>query len=258
MTGTITITVASTRGSVPREAGTSMRVWADGQSGTIGGGALEFEAARQARDMLQTGVATAKRVIPLGPDLGQCCGGSVTLNFTDEVAVNAHTAPPLWIWGAGHVGRAIAGVMAPMGDRAVTVIDTSTDRIPTDLPPAISPLVASDPLRVVPHAPQDADHIIVTYSHDLDLALCDTLLRHGFASCGLIGSHTKWARFQRRLVRMGHSDAQILRIACPIGSPALGKHPQAIAVGVAAALICPSADLTTDLTTHMNTGESTA
>ncbi len=258
MTGAITVTVASTRGSVPREAGTSMRVWADGQSGTIGGGALEFEAARQARDMLKTGTTTAERVIPLGPDLGQCCGGSVTLNFTHEDAVYAHTAPPLWIWGAGHVGRAIAGVMAPMDDRAITVVDTSTDRMPRDLPTQISPLVASDPVRVVAHAPKGADHIIVTYSHDLDLALCDALLRHGFASCGLIGSHTKWARFQRRLTGMGHADAQILRIACPIGSPALGKHPQAIAVGVAAALICPSADLTTDLPAHMKTGESTA
>ena len=103
-----------------------------------------------------------------------------------------------------------------------------------DLIPGVEPLVAQDPLRVVSHAPHDAEHLVLTYSHDLDLKLCDALLRHGFGSCGLIGSATKWARFRKRLAAMGHTDAQIARIACPIGDPTLGKHPQAIAVGVAA------------------------
>jgi len=92
----------------------------------------------------------------------------------------------------------------------------------------------------VPHAPARADHLIVTYSHDLDLKLCDALLRHDFASCGLIGSATKWARFRSRLAALGHSEAEISRIACPIGDPALGKHPQAIAVGTAAGLLSPA------------------
>ena len=243
----ITVTVAATRGSVPREAGTFMQVWADGQSGTIGGGALEYQATRQAREMLENGIDTANRVIPLGPDLGQCCGGAVTLHYNRETSNVAQNAPPLWVWGAGHVGRAITNVMAPIGDRSITVIDTKVERMPKDLPANATPLVAADPIRVVHHAPADADHIIVTYSHDLDLNLCDALLRHGFASCGLIGSHTKWARFQRRLAGMGHTNAQILRIACPIGDPSLGKHPQAIAVGVSAALMCTSADLAPDL-----------
>jgi xanthine dehydrogenase accessory factor len=89
----------------------------------------------------------------------------------------------------------------------------------------------------VGHAPQEADHLIMTYAHDLDLALCHALLKHGFASAGLIGSATKWARFRTRLAALGHSPAQISRIACPIGDPHLGKHPQAIAVGVATALL---------------------
>ncbi|HEY0274759.1 MAG TPA: XdhC family protein, partial [Paenirhodobacter sp.] len=88
-----------------------------------------------------------------------------------------------------------------------------------------------------PLAPADARHLILTFSHALDLDLCHRLLRHGFSRCGLIGSASKWARFRSRLSALGHSDAQILRIACPIGDPTLGKHPQAIAVGVAAALL---------------------
>lgn len=257
MTESITVTVTATRGSVPREAGTFMRVWANGQSGTIGGGALEYQATQQARDMLERGTINTERVIPLGPDLGQCCGGSVTLRFNREAATVAQNAPPLWIWGAGHVGRSIAQVMAPVGDRAITVIDTTAVRMPADLPANVAPLVAADPLRVVGRAPANTDHIIVTYSHDLDLALCDAMLRHGFASCGLIGSHTKWVRFQRRLAGMGHTNAQILRIACPIGNPSLGKHPQAIAVGVAAALICSSADLTAHRAGIIKTGDIT-
>ena len=78
---------------------------------------------------------------------------------------------------------------------------------------------------------------MLTYSHEIDLNLCDRLLRRGFASLGLIGSATKWARFRNRLAAMGHADAEIARITCPIGDPSLGKHPQAIAVGVAARLL---------------------
>lgn len=237
MTETITVTVAATRGSAPREAGASMRVWHAGQSGTIGGGALEWEAARIARDMLTTGTERMERTIPLGPDLGQCCGGVVTLIFHRDAAQHSHIQPPLWIWGAGHVGRAIARVIAPLEDREIILVDVAADRFPDALPQTVSPLVASDPVRVVARAPAKADHLILTYSHDLDLALCDALLRHGFNRAGLIGSSTKRARFCSRLGKMGHASAEISRIACPIGDVALGKHPQAIAVGVSAALV---------------------
>ncbi|MCF2906528.1 xanthine dehydrogenase accessory protein XdhC [Octadecabacter sp. CECT 8868] len=237
----ITVTVQNTRGSAPRDAGTTMRVWADRQSGTIGGGALEWDAARIARDMLTSGGQDTTRTIPLGPDLGQCCGGSVTLAFTRTASEPTFTEPPLWIWGAGHVGRSIANVLAPLEDRDITLIDTTHERMPETLAATVSPLVAAKPVLAVPHAPINADHLILTYSHDIDLALCDALLRHDFASVGLIGSTTKWARFRSRLASMGHEPAQITRIACPIGDPSLGKHPQAIAVGVAAALISASA-----------------
>jgi len=214
-----------------------MRVFADHQDGTIGGGALEWEATALAREMLQNGKAEMQRVMPLGPDLGQCCGGTVTLGFQRNAATGGTTQPALWIWGAGHVGRAIAGVFAPFQDRPITLIDTTTARMPRDLPDGVAPLVAADPLMVVPHAPDDADHLILTYSHDIDLALCDALLRRGFGSIGLIGSDTKWVKFRRRLHAMGHVPAQIARIACPIGDPSLGKHPQAIALSVATAML---------------------
>ena len=266
----VRILVASTAGSIPREAGTAMLVWADALDGTIGGGALENEAVAEARRLLRAGGGPLRRTVPLGPALGQCCGGSVQLVWERLEAapplarplLPARGAPPARppgppppvpprrlgesepappppprVWGAGHVGRAVVAVLAPFPDRAITWVDLSADLFPEAVPPGVTTLPAADPPVLVPFAPHDADHLVLTRSHAVDLALCDRLLRHGFASLGLIGSATKRARFQARLREMGHAPAQISRIACPIGDPSLGKHPQAIAVGAAAALV---------------------
>ena len=233
----IRVTVAASRGSAPREAGAAMLVWPDRTEGSIGGGALEWEATRIAREMLETGRPQAARTLPLGPALGQCCGGAVRLEFLAAERLPEPPSTPLWIWGAGHVGRALVHTIAPLNAFGITWIDTAPERFPQDIPASVHRLVAADPPRLMPHAPQDARHLIVTYSHEIDLALCHAALVHGFAACGLVGSDTKWARFRARLGRLGHADARILRIDCPIGMRALGKHPQAIAIGVAARLL---------------------
>jgi xanthine dehydrogenase accessory factor len=257
-------------GSVPREAGTPLLVWAAAAEGTVGGGALENEAVAEARRLLAEGGGPLRRTVPLGPALGQCCGGSVTLvwerleaapalaralgpvrgeppalvpgaapAFRDGWLAESEPAEPrpLWVWGAGHVGRAIVAVMAPLPDRAITWVDLAPGLFPAAVPAGVTVVPAAAPAALVPFAAPDADHLVLTRSHALDLALCDALLRHRFASLGLIGSQTKLARFRGRLRDLGHSAEQIGRIACPIGDPGLGKHPQAIAVGVAAALI---------------------
>jgi xanthine dehydrogenase accessory factor len=143
----------------------------------------------------------------------------------------------LWLHGAGHVGRAVVGLMAALPDWSVTWVDTAPDRFPAECPAQVTQLVAREPQRVVGHAPAQAHHLVMTYSHALDLDLCHALLEHGFASAGLIGSATKWARFRARLRQLGHVDASINRITCPIGAPSLGKHPQAIAIGTVASLL---------------------
>ncbi|CTQ33505.1 xanthine dehydrogenase accessory protein XdhC [Jannaschia rubra] len=260
------VVLARTRGSVPRGAGTSMTVWSDGFDGTIGGGALEWRALSVAREVLASGAPRVEKM-PLGPALGQCCGGSVTMVIERLDAtppspwlrrVEGAAAPPdltgfafrdgwlreeeatparaIWIWGAGHVGAALVSVLSPLPDIALTWVDTAADRFPA-VPEGVTGLVAADSAAAMLHAPIAAEHIILTYSHDIDLALCHAALGRGFRSVGLIGSATKWARFRSRLAALGHAPAQIDRIRCPIGDPALGKHPQAIAVGVAAALL---------------------
>lgn len=277
------VVIAGHEGSSPREAGAAMLVWEGGQSGTIGGGALEWEAAKAARAQLAAGGAAQVRRVPLGPALGQCCGGAVTLvtevfsagalpvaaqglaarsldgspmplavrRMQDRARAQgslpapqlvqgwmvepvARPARALWIWGAGHVGRALVDVLAPLPDLAITWVDIAAERFPAPLPPGLTALPVPDPADAVALAPAHAEHLILTFSHALDLELCHRLLSHGFARCGLIGSATKWARFRSRLAALGHSPARIAAIDCPIGRPALGKHPQAIAIGVAA------------------------
>ena len=237
MSGWIKVEVIGTEGSVPREVGATMIVHADRIEGTIGGGSLEWSAMARARHMLTEGAKTHQERVVLGPDMGQCCGGRVTLSYAVEAQAKEYLEPPLFIWGAGHVGRAIAAVLAPLEDRQITLIDTSAERLPSPIPANVDGLAAADPLLVLPRLPKDGFHLILTYSHQLDLTLCDGLLHHGFAQCGLIGSKTKWARFRSRLKSMGHDNAKISRIQCPIGDPRLGKHPQAIAVSVAHGLL---------------------
>ncbi len=245
MSKPIRITVTKTAGSAPRDAGTQMLVWPDRIAGTIGGGALEWDAIAEARKMLTEGRETLTRRIPLGPGLGQCCGGAVTLLWEKGDALDAPPARALWIYGAGHVGRAIVNVMAPLPDFDITWVDTGADRFPeTD----VTTLVAQDPAAVVKHAPDDAEHLILTYSHDLDLAICHAILSRPFAGAGLIGSATKWARFKTRLAALGHDPAHVSRIACPIGDPTFGKHPAALALGVATAMISRTDARTKDRT----------
>lgn len=285
---TARVVIAAHQGSSPREVGAAMLVWATGQSGTIGGGALEHQATAAARAMLAQAASRLTRHA-LGPQLGQCCGGAVTLLTEVYSAESLPTEAPLiarpaaatpmplavkrllaiarnqgslpapqliegwmveplaqplrqlWVWGAGHVGRALVHTLAPLPDLAITWVDTAPDRFPATLPENTRALPVADPANAVALAPPDAEHLILTYSHALDLDLCHRLLSHGFSACGLIGSATKWARFRSRLAALGHSPHTIAKIICPIGDPALGKHPQAIAIGVASQFLRPQA-----------------
>ncbi|WP_210093036.1 xanthine dehydrogenase accessory protein XdhC [Ruegeria sp. HKCCSP346] len=282
----VRVVIAGIKGSSPREVGAAMLVWKDGQSGTIGGGTLEYQAAEAARS--QT-VATRLTHHTLGPDMGQCCGGAVSLfsevydlkkveTLDDTIIARSASggavplsvkrvlaaarsqgiapetrlidgwmiepvhkpARNLWIWGAGHVGRALVDVLSPLPDLAITWVDTGPERFPDVIPAGVTDLPATKPVELVRHAPPNAEHLVLTYSHNLDLELCNRLLLHDFRFAGLIGSATKWARFRSRLAALGHPPDRISRITCPIGDPSLGKHPQMIAVGVAAQLLRPA------------------
>ncbi len=252
----VVIEVSAARGSVPRAAGTRMLVSASACAGTIGGGHLEWKAIAKSREIL-AGTAPAPgeglphtEHYPLGPALGQCCGGAVTLAYAllDAEAV-AHWPPPepwfhLQLYGAGHVGRAIVHALAPL-PLHVAWFDEREEEFGAALPfcahaNAQIETHCVDTLEAeVRHAPSGAFYLVLTHQHDLDLRITEAILRRGdFGYLGLIGSKTKRQRFMHRFEERGLAAETIARITCPIGVPGIeGKEPEAIAVAVVAQLL---------------------
>ena len=241
------IEVLHATGSVPREAGTRMLVTAHEAFGTVGGGHLELVAIEQARARLARGEpAPHVQRHPLGPALGQCCGGVVTLRHSrlDAQALAAWPeAPPrffLQLYGAGHVGRAIAALLATLPCR-VQWIDAREDEFPAGLhlPPHIDKVCAEPVEAEVASAPAGAHVLVLTHSHDLDFEIVRAWLARGdFAFLGLIGSRTKRARFEHRLLARGHAPEAVARVCCPIGVPGLtGKEPEVVAISAVAQLL---------------------
>ena len=143
----VLVRVARARGSVPRAVGTWMAVFADALVGTIGGGHLEWDAIAQARTHLQAPLTPPEswtRDIVLGPNLGQCCGGALTLCFAPITAADAPAlrerlatpVTPVALFGGGHVGRALVHALSPL-PFTVHWIDSRDEVFPDPLPPGV-------------------------------------------------------------------------------------------------------------------------
>ncbi len=258
----VLVCVEATQGSVPREAGTCMLVFAQAVAGTIGGGQLEFQAIAHARDRMAAGPASPPaqdaqdtqlpdiRRYPLGPSLGQCCGGVVHLRYEalapgSGPGLAARLAPrlhPMALFGGGHVGRALVQVLA-MLPYAVTWIDSRDEVFPAQVPPTVR-CEHSDPVQAaVAGLAPGSQVLVMSFSHAEDLDIVAACLRRqrergDLAFIGLIGSQTKWATFRHRLEARGFTGAELARVTCPIGLPGItGKEPEVIAVSVAAQLL---------------------
>jgi xanthine dehydrogenase accessory factor len=250
----VLVQVASTQGSVPREAGSWMAVFDDALVGTLGGGHLEFQAIARARAMLgaqavQAPPATLER-FALGPALGQCCGGVMHLRFEPVSASDGPSLAlrlsgawvPVALFGGGHVGHALVQVLAPLPFQ-VSWIDSRDEVFPDRLPERVR-CEHSEPVQaaVATLAPQSRV-LIMSFSHAEDLAVVAACLRRqrekgDLPYIGLIGSKTKWAVFKHRLEARGFSAEELAHITCPIGVPGItGKEPEVIAVAVAAQLL---------------------
>ncbi|HEX2539926.1 MAG TPA: xanthine dehydrogenase accessory protein XdhC [Caldimonas sp.] len=247
----IVVEVVEAGGSVPRGCGTRMLVDAHRSVGTVGGGHLELKAVAIARAMLDgSDDAERREHFPLGPALGQCCGGSATLSFArlSEGTLARWPLPGflfhLQLHGAGHVGRAVATLLATL-DVEVDWFDQRDDGFPaaTDLgspwPERIRRTSIDTVEAEVRHAPAGASYLVLTHEHALDLRITEAILRRGdFAFCGLIGSRTKRVRFERRLAERGVAAESVARLTCPIGIDAIeGKAPEIIAAAVVAQLL---------------------
>jgi xanthine dehydrogenase accessory factor len=240
----VVVEVAAFKGSVPRETGTRLLVAADAVAGTIGGGHLELQAIDTARQMLRGGGPAAReQSIALGPSLGQCCGGALTLRYA---MLDARTPWPevaprfvLQLYGAGHVGRAIVALLADLPCQ-VTWIDERESEFPSCVePPHIERLCVEPVEAEVAQAPPGAFYLVLTHSHELDQRIAEAILRRGdFGWFGLIGSATKRARFEHRFAQRGIGADTVARMVCPIGVPGIaGKEPEVIALAVVAQLL---------------------
>ena len=240
----VVVEVIKAEGSTPREEGAQMLVSARGFYGTIGGGTLEWQAMAEAQGLL--GKPSARRTIvrSLGPDLGQCCGGRMTLlleSFTkadvSEIKSRAlkedEEATHLHLWGAGHVGRALVMALAPL-PFSVTWWDIRDNAFPKLVPENVTCRLGSPSEMTKPGLV-----LVMTHSHALDFEIVDFSLRNPeFAHVGLIGSETKRARFLRRLSDAGHGPENLARLTCPIGNKAIAsKLPAVIAATVTVQLL---------------------
>jgi len=256
----VLVTVAAARGSTPREVGAAMLVGATRQAGTIGGGRLEWEAVARARSILAGGAAPGALDLPLGPALGQCCGGVVGLTFQPVTAAlaaelarqeraAADREPVVYLFGAGHVGKALASALALLPLRTVWV-DARAAEFPDVLPSGVEKHCPPDPRALVAEMPAGSAMLVLTHCHDLDFDLAAAGLRRGdLAHVGLIGSATKRAKFLRRFRTDGGTAAQAGRLVCPIGGEVVrDKRPAVIAALAAAEVLTalaayrPSAD----------------
>ena len=255
----VLVTVHSTRGSVPREAGTWMAVFAHTTLATVGGGRLEHDAIRHARQRLQQptpptadSVGAGEEVVrvALGPSLGQCCGGEMHLRY-ERVSANdiaeltqRLTQPrlPVALFGGGHVGRALIAVLGllPMD---VRWIDSRDEIFPPKVPTTVQ-CEHSDPVQsAVADLSAGTRVLIMSFSHAEDLDIVAACLARQRAHedlpyVGLIGSKTKWASFRQRLQARGFSELEMAHITCPIGVEGIAdKRPEVIAVAVAAQLL---------------------
>jgi xanthine dehydrogenase accessory factor len=212
-----------------------MVVSAEGLAGTIGGGNLEHQCEAAARGLLSDGAeGVITRDFPLGPALGQCCGGHVTVLFEVIRPPRLHIA----LFGAGHVGKALVKILADLPCR-VTWIDARPEALPANLPVSIVPLRTAHPAQAVDALPAGSVVIVMTHDHQLDFDIVAAALRRpDLRAVGLIGSDTKRARFSGRLLRLGLSREEVGRLICPIGLPGIeGKEPAVVAVSVAAQLL---------------------
>ena len=142
---------------------------------------------------------------------------------------------PLFLYGAGHIGRALAPHLAAL-QFDLHWVDIAEDRFPAAIPAGARRVIAADPTVIAGHAPADAFHLVITHNHALDEAICHRILcGDGFARLGLIGSATKAARFRSRLGKAGVDAAALDRLVCPVGLPQItGKHPARVALSIAA------------------------
>jgi xanthine dehydrogenase accessory factor len=257
------ISVLDAKGSAPRDAGAWMLVSPHAIFRTIGGGNLEHMAIEQARNLLAGNREEDILSIPLGPEIGQCCGGHIRLRverlgpddqaeYTARVDRELAELPHVFVFGAGHVGARLAEALSLLPVRPV-LIDTRIEEL-QHAPDGIETCLTALPESVVRTAPAESAFVVLTHDHSLDfLIVREALKRKDARYVGMIGSRTKRATFSRWFENETGSRHAVKRLVCPIGKQVSGdKRPEVIASFVAAEIIAHlTIDETTNIEAHM-------
>lgn len=247
----VRVEITRVRGSAPREGGAVMLVTETAMVGTIGGGQLEYMALDEARKLLKLDKESGFMDVPLGPEIAQCCGGRVEITLTVmdarareaalmEVQAAENALPRVYVFGAGHVGRALADQFQHLPVRCF-LVDIRAEEL------ALSKADVENRLTALPEAdvrlaPAGSAFIVLTHDHALDFLLTsEALARHDARWVGMIGSATKRAKFAR-FARDECAGLTIENLNCPIGdktgaSGSRDKRPAVIAALVVADVI---------------------
>lgn len=242
------VAVARVRGSAPRETGAFMLVAKEAELGTIGGGQLEFQMTEHARRCLRENTDKSHLSIPLGPGIGQCCGGHVDIAFDmlggpsaadllNRVRAAEAAERPVYIFGAGHVGLALSEALKPLPFRTI-LVDTRRAQLAHAVP-GIETRLRAIPEAEVDKAPPGAAFVAVTHDHALDFMIAGAALKRGDALyVGMIGSRTKRAQFKRWFFDNGGNEAALAALVSPIGDSGVeDKRPEVIAALTTAEII---------------------
>ncbi len=225
----IKISILETKGSTPRNIDAFMLVNEKQIIGTIGGGNLEFLAIKAAKKMLATGEVEQELEISLGIKTAQCCGGwvKIKLQILDEnhrtqllqkTKIQEKNLPEIYLFGAGHVGKALANLLAFMPFKTF-LIDTRKD-IVFDSPITIKTIITPLPETIIKQAKANSAFVVFTHDHALDFLIMAEVLKRNHASyAGMIGSKTKCKKFANWLLKNGGNEKQLAKITCPIGQP---------------------------------------
>ena len=239
----------TTEGSVPRNKGTFMLISNTNIYGSIGGGQLEYNIINRSKIILKKKKDFKEEIIniPLGPSIGQCCGGYAQIKLTkykngteslnDEENIEKNL-DNLFIFGAGHIGKELSKKSIDL-DFKIHLIDSRADYFKEQKNDGIINIYAKFPWMIIKNLPKNSYYIILTHSHDFDFKIISEILKiNNFNFIGLIGSKTKRKRFENRLLKLGFNKFLIDKIECPIGIRSIeGKEPDVIAISIIARLL---------------------
>ena len=226
-------TVIAHSGSSPRKSGAKMLVRGDGSAlGTVGGGRIEQETMAAARMALSSGEACTLEFF-LTEEHGYACGGSMSV-FVEPQG----RRPLLVMFGAGHVGRAVARLAHGCGFRVVVVDDRPDCAVPGLLTGAdeviCAPLAeAFGRLRLE----RESFAVIATPGHLHDFEAVRGCLACEAGFIGLLGSRRKREALLGLLEEEGYDAPQRSRITTPVGLDIGAQTPEEIAVSIVGQLI---------------------